>query len=122
MALEAANLMAFKAASLYRGQALRRRGECRQIPWRRSLLRRLPAGGDDLRRLRLRARVPRRALPARILRRAHRAGEPPAHPLLHRRARARAAEILLMSAIVVEFVLVRQPIRSSAFPSACCWS
>ena len=57
MALEAANLMVFKAASALRpGQALRRRGERRQVPRRRSLLRRLPAGGDDARRLRLRAR------------------------------------------------------------------
>ena len=100
----AANWMALEAAepdgvqggdALRRRQALRRGGERREIPRRRGLLRRLPAGGDDPRRLRLRARIPRRALPARILRRPHRAGEPRAHPVLHRRARARAAEVVL---------------------------
>ena len=96
MALEAANLMAFKAASLYdagkpcgaeANAAKYLAGEacfdaCQQAV--------MTFGGFGYA-----ARVPRRALPARVLRRAHRAGEPRAHPVLHRRARARPAEVVL---------------------------
>src|SRR5437870_5249582 len=88
------------------------------------LLRCLPAGGDDPRRLRLRARVPRRALPARVLRRPHRPGHAAADPVLHRRARARPAEILLTYAHEVRLVRrvlsllsVRAPPQRHATPA-----
>src|SRR4029079_15181959 len=86
---------------LRRRQALRRGGQRGEVPRRRGLLRRLPAGGDDARRLRLRQGVPRRALPARSAAGAHRADHAAAHPLLHRRARARTAEVLLMATFLV---------------------
>ncbi len=96
MELEAANLMMFKAASLLRpGRALRCRSQRGQVPGRRSLLQRLPAGGDDPWRLRLRQGIPRRALFARKPDRAHRADQPAADPVLHRRKGSRSAQIVL---------------------------
>ena len=101
----AANWMALEAAepdgvqgglALRQRQALRRRGERGEVPRRRSLLRRLPAGGDDPRRLRL-----RRASTTSSATCASRSSAriapvtPRAHPLLHRRARARPAEVVL---------------------------
>src|SRR5205085_8245461 len=50
---------------------------------------------DDARWLRLRQGIPRRALHARGDDPAHRSGEPAAHPVLHRRARAGAAQVVL---------------------------
>src|SRR3954465_11449624 len=66
------------------------------------MLRRLSAGCHDARRIRLCRRISRRALSARVARRPHRAGDSATHPLLHCRAGARFAEVLLK----------REPVKS----------
>ena len=74
MELEAADLMAFKAASLYdAGKPCGARGQRREISRGRSRIQGLRDRRDDARRHGLRQGIPRRALPARVADHAHRA-------------------------------------------------
>ena len=94
--LEAANLMAFKAASpLRQGRAVRHRGQRGEVSRRRGRVPGLRDRAADAWRHGLRQGVPRRALFARGADRAHRAGHAAHDPELHRRAGARAAEVVL---------------------------
>ena len=97
--LEAANLVMLKATNRY-DQGLDCGAGCqrRQVSRRRSWFQDLHPGRDDPRRLWLRQGIPRRAIPARGDDYPPRAGQPRAGPLLHRRARARFAEVVLMFA------------------------
>src|SRR5258706_6450053 len=75
--------------------ALRGRGQHRQVPRRTRGLRRVPAGGADPRRLRLRQGIPRRAAAARSDDHAHRADHRAADPVVHRREGAGPAQVIL---------------------------
>src|SRR6266852_4959418 len=76
-------------------RAVRGGGECRQISCRRGRLPCLRDGDHDAWRLRLRARIPRRALSARNADRPHRADHAAPHSLPHRREGAGPAALLL---------------------------
>ena len=86
MALEAADMMVWKAARLYdRGQPCG--AEANAAKYRRgSRAPGLPDSGTDAGRHGLCARVPRGALPARIVYPAYRAGQRATHPVPHRGA------------------------------------
>ena len=81
--------------ALRRRQALRRRGDGRQVPRGGGRLRDGIACRAHARRLRLREGVPRRARPARKRAVAARAGDAGARAVLRRRAGARTAEVVL---------------------------
>ena len=85
--LYAAELMALHAAQLYdAGVAVRRAGQCREIPGGRCGLSRLRSGHPNPWRHGLRRRIPRRALLPRNGRNATRAGVARNDPELHRGA------------------------------------
>ena len=96
--VRAADLMRYEAAQLVRCRpAGGRRGQHGQAACRRRLVgsrQRLPA---DLRRLRLRRGVRRRAQVQGNASLSGRSGFHQPHPVLHRRARARVAEVVLKS-------------------------
>ena len=75
----------------------RRSRERGEVPRGRGRLPRLRARGDGARGHGLREGVPRRAPDARGVHPEDRAGEPGDDPQLHRRARARVAEVVLMA-------------------------
>ena len=92
------NLMVMKAAWLYdQGKPCGAEANAAKYLAAEAVLRRLREGGDHARRHGLRQGVPRRALSARGVDPAHRAGEPAADPVLHRREGAGAAEVVLMA-------------------------
>ena len=100
MEIEAANLMRYKAAALFDQQAaLRRRGQHGQAPLRQGLLGSGQRLHPDLRRLRLRGRVRRRAQVQGNAPVPGRADLDQPDPLLRRRARARFAALLLAVAM-----------------------
>ena len=96
MELEAANLMVFKAASLYdNGEPCGAEANAAKYLAAEACFPRLRAGRAHARRHGLREGVPRRALPARGHDPASCAGEPATYAVLHCRESVGTAEVLL---------------------------
>ena len=96
MELEAANLMVFKAAALYdKGEPCGAEANAAKYLAAEACFRSLRTGAADAWRHGLRQGVSHRALSARSDDPAPRAGQPAAHPVLHRRESAGLAEVVL---------------------------
>ena len=117
MALEAANLMVFKAASLYdANQPCGAEANAAKYLAGEACFDACQTAVHDAWRHGLRKGISRRALSARSADRPHRAGQPADDPELHRREGARHAEVVLMRAETIAAIVEAH--RAGASPEA----